>query len=66
MERVKELWEQAKMLRAIAARSRDYPAIYEQALALAQQCDELADSLSEDLSTADASARPKTKLTTAH
>jgi hypothetical protein len=52
MQQVNALREKAKVLREIAARSTDHRAIHEKLLALADQCEELAESLSETLSMA--------------
>lgn len=49
MERVQALREQARQLRELAARSSAYPEIAERMRALARQCEELADSLSESV-----------------
>jgi hypothetical protein len=51
MERIEMLREQAKILRNIAARSTQLYGIYAKLLALAHQCDELAETLAETLST---------------
>ena len=52
MHRVTMLREQALLLRDMATRSTGHPEIYERLLALAQQCDTLAEAVGETLSPA--------------
>jgi hypothetical protein len=52
MRRVTMLREQARLLRDMAARSTGHPEIYERLLALALQCDTLAEAVGETLSRA--------------
>jgi hypothetical protein len=48
MERAISLREQARKLRDIAARSTQHPEIHRRLLALAEQCEQLADSFGDD------------------
>jgi len=50
MHRVTMLREQARLLCDMAVRSTGHPEIYERLLALAQQCDTLAEAVGETLS----------------
>lgn len=61
MERANMLREQAKILRNIAARSTQLYGTYAKLLALAHQCDELAETLAETLSTEGASPLGSTR-----
>jgi hypothetical protein len=49
MHRVTMLREQARLLRDMAARSSGHAEIYERLLALARQCDTLAEAVGETL-----------------
>lgn len=54
MERVSMLRDQARLLRDIATRSTEHRELYLKLLAIAAECDQLAESFAETLAPADA------------